>query len=92
MSLSLPAVGTNRLLELLSPYAPDDFIAGIYPRGFTGGRRHALSAAQLWRAHLFGDLDVHAFAQPVGDATPRTSRVAPVCPVAADAAHRPDAA
>jgi hypothetical protein len=52
MSLTLPPVGTNRLLELLSPYAPDDFIAEICPRDFTGGRRHDLSAAQLWRTHL----------------------------------------
>jgi hypothetical protein len=37
MSFPLPPVGTNRLLELLSPYAPDDFIAGICPRAFTGG-------------------------------------------------------
>ena len=50
--MNLPPVGTHQLLERLSPYAPDDFIAGIYPRQFTGGRRHALSAAQLWRTHL----------------------------------------
>src|SRR5882672_1731635 len=52
MSLTLPPVGTSRLLELLSPYAPDDFLAEVGPRGSTGGRRHALSAAQLWRTHL----------------------------------------
>jgi hypothetical protein len=52
MSLTLPPVGTSHLLELLSPYAPDDFIAEVCPRHFTGGRRHALSAAQLWRTHL----------------------------------------
>jgi|SRR5450756_435514 len=56
MSLTLPPVGTNRLLELLSPYAPDDFIAEVCPRSFTGGRRHALSAAQLWRTHLLAVL------------------------------------
>jgi hypothetical protein len=56
MSLTLPPVGTNRLLELVSPYAPDDFIAEICPRCFTGGRRHALSAAQLWRTHLLAVL------------------------------------
>jgi len=56
MSLILPLVGTNRLLELLSPYAPDDFIAEICPRAFTGGRRHVLSAAQLWRTHLLAVL------------------------------------
>jgi hypothetical protein len=40
----------------LSPYAPDDFLAEVGPRGFTGGRRHALSAAQLWRVHLLAVL------------------------------------
>jgi hypothetical protein len=56
MSLTLPPVGTSRLLELVSPYAPDDFIAEVCPRHFTGGRRHALSAAQLWRTHLLAVL------------------------------------
>jgi len=56
MSLTLPPVGTNRLLELLSPYAPDDFIAEVGPRDFTGGRRHDLSTAQLWRTHLLAAL------------------------------------
>jgi hypothetical protein len=49
MSSTLPPVGTNPLLELVSPYAPDDCIAEVCPRHFTGGRRHVLSAAQLWR-------------------------------------------
>lgn len=52
----MPSVGTNHLLELVSPYAPDDFIAELCPRCFTGGRRHALSAAQLWRTHLLAVL------------------------------------
>jgi hypothetical protein len=56
MSLTLPPVGTSQLLELLSPYVPDDFIAEVCPRQFTGGRRHALSAAQLWRTHLLAGL------------------------------------
>ena len=56
MSLTLPPVGTSRLLELLATYAPDDFIAGVRPREFTGGRRHTLSAAQLWRTHLLAVL------------------------------------
>ena len=56
MSLTLPPVGTSHLLELVSPYAPDDFIAEICPRCFTGGRRHALGAAQLWRTHLLAVL------------------------------------
>jgi hypothetical protein len=56
MSLILPSVGTSRLLELLSPYVPDDFMVEVCPRQFTGGRRHALSAAQLWRTHLLAGL------------------------------------
>lgn len=56
MSLILPPVGTRQLLELLSPYAPDDFIAEVCPRQSTGGRRHALSASQLWRTHLLAVL------------------------------------
>src|ERR1035437_7514177 len=54
MSLTLPPVGTSRLLELVSPYAPDDYIAEVCPRQFTGGRRHALRAAPPWRPPLLG--------------------------------------
>jgi hypothetical protein len=56
MKMLLPAVGTNALLERLSGYVPDDFISGLCPRDFTGGRRHELSAAQLWRVHLLAGL------------------------------------
>jgi hypothetical protein len=56
MSLTLPPVGTSQLLDLLSPYVPDDFIAEVCPQHGTGGRRHALSAAQLWRTHLLAAL------------------------------------
>lgn len=52
MAISLPPTGTHRLLELVSPYVPDDFIHDLCPRQFTGGRRCALSAPQLWRLHL----------------------------------------
>lgn len=52
MSNILPPVGTNLLLESLSEYVPDDFIAKLCARDFTGGRRHGLSAPQLWRVHL----------------------------------------
>ena len=52
MALSLPPTGTHRLLELVSPYVPDAFIHDLCPRQFTGGRRCALSAPQLWRMHL----------------------------------------
>jgi len=56
MSFTLPSVGPNRLLELLSACVPDDFIAEVCPRHFTGGRRHVLSVAQLWRTHLLAVL------------------------------------
>ena len=56
MTPSLPPVGTHALLEQLSGYVPDDFIAELLPRALTGGRRHALSAAQLWRVHLLAGL------------------------------------
>ena len=56
MTISLPPVGTNALLERLSGYVPDDFIAALCPHDGTGGRRHALSAAQLWRVHLLAGL------------------------------------
>lgn len=52
MKIALPAVGTNRLLDCLSDYVPDAFISHVCARDFTGGRRYALSAAQLWRVHL----------------------------------------
>jgi len=52
MNNILPPVGTNVLLERVSGYVPDDFIASLCARDFTGGRRHALSAPQLWRVHL----------------------------------------
>ena len=56
MTTSLPPVGTNALLEQLSGYVPDEFIGELCPRQFTGGRRHILSAAQLWRVHLLAGL------------------------------------
>lgn len=56
MTTPLPPVGTIALLKLLSGYVPDAFIADLCPRAFTGGRRHDLSAAQLWRTHLLAGL------------------------------------
>ncbi len=52
MATLVPPTGTNRLLDLVSPYVPDAFIHDLCPRQFTGGRRYALGAAQLWRVHL----------------------------------------
>ena len=91
MSLTLPPVGTSRLLELVSPYVPDDFIAEVCPRHFTGGRRHALSAAQLWRTHLLAVLtSTHSLNLLVAQ-LPEQIRVAALRPVAARPAHGPDA-
>lgn len=56
MIAPLPPVGTVALLQRLCDYVPDDFIAGFCPRTFTGGRRHDLSAPQLWRTHLLAVL------------------------------------
>jgi len=56
MTTSLPAVGTSELLEQISPYVPDDYISELFPRARTGGRRCALSSAQLWRVHLLAVL------------------------------------
>jgi hypothetical protein len=47
----LPAVGTAKLLDLLSCYVPDDFINQLLPRRRGVGRRCCFSAAQLWRTH-----------------------------------------
>lgn len=52
MTPTLPPVGTQALLERLDGYIPDDFLSQLCPRERTGGRRHGLSAAQLWRVHL----------------------------------------
>ena len=62
MKSQLPPTGTEEFLELLSPFVPDDFLNERWPRFKTGGRRHHLSAAQLWRLHLLVLLTpVHSF-------------------------------
>ena len=62
MKSRLPPTGTEDFLELLSPFVPDDFLNEGWPRHKTGGRRHHLSAAQLWRLHLLALLTpVHSF-------------------------------
>jgi hypothetical protein len=48
----LPTTGTNALLEVLSPFIPDDFLCQQWPHTATGGRQRSFSAAQLWRLHL----------------------------------------
>ena len=52
MTPTLPPADTQALIERLDAYVPDAFIAQLCPRERTGGRRHGLSAAQLWRVHL----------------------------------------
>ena len=56
MREELPAVGTTKLLELLSNYVPDGFINQLLPRRRGVGRRACFSAAQLWRVHLLAPL------------------------------------
>ena len=49
---SLPVTGTSRLLDLLDPYIPDDFINEHWNVRPVRGPRWQFSAAQLWRTHL----------------------------------------
>jgi hypothetical protein len=58
----LPATGTARLLETLSPYVPDEFINQLLPGNRRQGRHNYFSAAQLWRIHLLAVLSpAHSF-------------------------------
>jgi hypothetical protein len=58
----LPATGTAKLLEVLAPYVPDEFINRLLPGNRLQGRRNFFSAAQLWRVHLLAVLSpVHSF-------------------------------
>jgi hypothetical protein len=50
--MTLPRTGTNALLELLSPYIPDEAIADALPRHQGSGRRAEWSAGQLYRVLL----------------------------------------
>ena len=88
MTPSLPPVGTNALLERLAGYIPDDFITAAFPRDFTGGRRHVLSAAQLWRVHLLAlltsthSLNLLVTQLPEQSGWRRFARLRRVCPTA----------
>jgi Transposase domain (DUF772) len=58
----LPATGTAKLLEALSPFVPDDFINRLLPGNRRQGRQNYFSAAQLWRVHLLAVLTpAHSF-------------------------------
>jgi len=62
MKSQLPATGTIKLLELISPHIPDAFINTILPQTKGSGRRRAFSAAQMWRVHLLAPLtSTHSF-------------------------------
>ena len=88
MTTSLPPVGTTALLEQLSGHVPDDFLATLIPRAFTGGRRHDLSAAQLWRVHLLAllppthSLNLLIAQLPEQAGWRRFARLRRVCPTA----------
>ena len=62
MQSPLPANGTAKLLEALSPFVPDEFINRLLPGNRRQGRRNCFSAAQLWRVHLLAVLSpAHSF-------------------------------
>jgi hypothetical protein len=48
----LPPTGTAALLELISPFIPDDLINSLFPQRAGRGRRALFSAAQLFRVNL----------------------------------------
>jgi hypothetical protein len=88
MTPRLPPVGTNALLELVDEYVPDDYISEVCPRERTGGRRHGLSAAQLWRVHLLAlltsthSLNLIVAQLPEQSAWRRFARLRRHCPTA----------
>src|SRR5256885_11740481 len=58
----LPSMGTAALLQVLSPYLPDDFINALFAQPSGPGRRAVFSAAQLFRVHLLALLTpAHSF-------------------------------
>jgi hypothetical protein len=62
MDSILPVTGSAKLLDLLDPYVPDDFINEHWRRRPARGQRPKFSAAQLWRLHLLALLTpVHSF-------------------------------
>lgn len=62
MKSALAPTGTTSLLTTLSPLVPDEFINDLLKPNRHPGRRHFLSAAQLWRVHLLALLTpVHSF-------------------------------
>src|SRR4030095_12227459 len=50
--MSLPITGTAKLLEVLSPFVPDDAISELLPRHRGSGRRSEWSSAQLYLVML----------------------------------------
>jgi len=59
---TLPVTGTAELLEVLTPYIPDEFINRLLPGNRRQGRRNYFNAGQLWRVHLLAMLTpAHSF-------------------------------
>src|SRR3954469_2215306 len=48
----LPPTGSAALLDVLSPYIPDDLINTLFPQRTGRGRPALFSAAQLFRVNL----------------------------------------
>jgi len=58
----LPPTGTAALLEVISPYIPDDLINFLFAEKAGRGRRPLFSAAQLFRVNLLALLTpAHSF-------------------------------
>src|ERR1035438_6600475 len=62
MQSPLPTTGTAKLLDVLSPFIPDQFINPLLAGRSHPGPRQYFSAAQLWRVHLLALLTpAHSF-------------------------------
>lgn len=58
----LPPTGTSALLEIISPFIPDDLINSLFPQRRGRGRPASFSAAQLFRVNLLALLTpAHSF-------------------------------
>jgi hypothetical protein len=60
--MKLPPTGTAALLEVISPYIPDDLINSLFTQKTGRGRPSLFSAAQLFRVNLLALLTpAHSF-------------------------------
>jgi len=93
MDSLLPATGTAKLLDLLDPHIPDDFIKRDWQWRPARGRGQIQRRPTLAAASA-GAADPGACVQPVADFTARAAALARLCPLAQPAtlarcAHAP---